>query len=89
MAEQLNAKTLVKSKSRREFLKTIGASAASGVAFGFGANYGLGYLADALVKGIAEAERQVRETVADLRALGGTIESRLAAQVDQLEKHYK
>jgi len=88
MAEQLNVNALVKSKSRREFLKTIGFSAASGVACGFGANYGLGYLADCLVKGIAEAERQVRETVADLSALVGNVDRKLTAQVDQLEKHY-
>jgi hypothetical protein len=88
MAEQLNAKELVKSKSRREFLKEVAAALGVGAATGFGANYGLGYLADSLVKGIAEAERQVRETVADLSALVGNVERKLAAQVDQLEKHY-
>ncbi len=81
------AKELLQKHNRRQFLKNIGLSTAAGAAAGIGAKVGLDYIANNLIAGIAEAEKQLRETAVDIRALIGTVEKKLAYQTDLLEKH--
>lgn len=88
MAEALNAKELLKKHTRRDLLKTSGIVLAGGATAGAATRVGLGYAANSLLASIAEAERQVRKAVADIRALTGEIEKKLAYQTEQLEKHY-
>ncbi|MBW3003551.1 twin-arginine translocation signal domain-containing protein [Candidatus Woesearchaeota archaeon] len=87
--EKLDAKQVEKKFSRRDFLKRAAVSAGTGVAGGVAANYGLGKLADELVKAVDFGEKEYRELELNLYALKGGIEDRMATAADKLRTHHR
>ncbi|PIN74091.1 hypothetical protein COV20_00560 [Candidatus Woesearchaeota archaeon CG10_big_fil_rev_8_21_14_0_10_45_16] len=77
-------KELLKSPSRRQFLKTLGIAAAVGAT----TKYAADEISDYVLEKILKVEEEVRETVLDLREFYGTVDAKLAEQRKLLEKNY-